>query len=72
MAHSLPSYDREEPLNLELLGYDELGRLPTIGRSSDRESILKLQEYFTRSSEQELGSPRTREILANDFSIGGF
>jgi len=70
MAHSAPSDDRELPLNLELLGYDELGRLPTIGRSSDRESLLRLQEFFTRPGEQELASPRTREFLANDF--GGF
>lgn len=70
MAHSVPSDDREPPLNLELLGYDELGRMPTIGRSTDRESLLRLQECFTHPGEHEIVSPRTREFLANDF--GGF
>jgi len=72
MAHFVPSHDRDEPLNYELLGYDELGRLPTIGRTSDRESFLSWTEQPARPRESELGAPRNREFLANDFSFGGF
>jgi hypothetical protein len=71
LQHNSP-HDRESPLNFELIGYDELGRLPIIGRSSDRESILEVPERPAHGLEAESRPQRQREFLANDFWMAGF
>lgn len=60
---------QEQPLNFELVGYDEPGWMPIIGRASDSEPLLDLPDGTLRPRNDEPRRACPREFLANDFSF---
>jgi hypothetical protein len=65
-------HDHDPPVNLDLIGYDELGWLPTVGRTSDGEPPLDLPDGTLRPKSDVPRRSGPREFLANDFASGGF
>jgi hypothetical protein len=65
-------HDHDPAINLDFIGYDELGRLPTVGRTSDDGPPLDLPDGTLRPKSDEPRRSGPREFLANDFALGGF
>ncbi|MGE5194398.1 MAG: hypothetical protein ACM3U2_18065 [Deltaproteobacteria bacterium] len=60
----------DEPLNLDAVR-DELGRVPVIGRESDRELFLDLPVAGLAAPHvADNRQPAEREFLSNDFTHG--
>ena len=62
--------NKDEPMSLDTVR-DELGRVPVIGRGSDRELFLDLPEAgLAAGAFSESRQAAERELLANDFTHG--
>ncbi len=60
----------DEPFNLEFVR-DELGRVPVMGRESDRELFVDLPSAgLSPPHVAEVRAPVQRELLANEFLHG--
>jgi hypothetical protein len=65
------SFSHDEPLNLDAVR-DELGRIPVIGRETDRELFLDLpMGGLAVPHVPGDRPPAEREFLSNDFTHGG-
>jgi hypothetical protein len=60
---------QEQPLNLDLVTYDDPGWTPIIGRASDSELMLDLPDGTLRPRSDEPRRTAPREFLANDFGF---
>jgi hypothetical protein len=65
------SFSHDEPLNLDAVR-DELGRIPVIGRETDRELFFDLPVGGLAAPHvADSRQPAKREFLSNDFTHGG-
>ena len=65
------SLSQDQPLNLDTVR-DELGRVPVIGRETDRELFLDLpMGGLAVPHVADSRPPAQREFLSNDFTHGG-